>query len=739
MMTLAYLAFVHRTSMLNAPLPLTPAAVIQMLASKPLEGALRSIRDYSTAVRSDPALKMSPLLALLSYWLEEAGLHELLEHPAQAANLGLARTVHYADTFFIRIVDDDAPTPSKTLVWKLEGALNRFLNLVRRFPESPCPTMEQCLDADREFFASFAGQQPRFEESPDLPTGDSDGQWQTRLRISASIENLVAPYRLEARFRYDRNSGEVLFDLRAPNSDLFASGMPEPTEDGPSPDDMASLQRAQLYAMRAGLFYAAAAFEAAPSVNLVRVIASPLSEEASVIDGDRTDGSPIRPWFDVAFSRESYAASNGWAAQRIGNPISAYGMADDGSTCTSVPLFDGLDPLPNFWEQSVSLDELGAPVCLETKWAWQATTRREMTIEFNAGHRIVAKSIADSLATCTETSQAIRTIRQIQEATPELLDGQPASRAFTRLMEALAQGALEPRDADAVISCFQSDDPCRSAYQRAQELEQSGDEQEAVKILADAVVRASEQEGYSDNDDTAYHVFDSYWSRLLYNLQRSGRLEGPECLSADKGKTVQLAPDYLYFCLMDLVNLLEGAFEGSEDAIRYGKAAVALAPTTGVAYRLLGRAYMLIGELGNAFATLQQGLCVTQGADDIAIAYYQLAYVLWHSGKPDLGALCYAKSIMTSPIYADAATNELNQLKTETGIELPEPSEVDDLLNQAGIVVAPVAKLGKLFLEGAAAAADEGLLPATRSLLAVVWRNYSKDDALMGIVNSLIP
>ena len=97
---------------------------------------------------------------------------------------------------------------------------------------------------------------------------------------------------------------------------------------------------------------------------------------------------------------------------------------------------------------------------------------------------------------------------------------------------------------------------------------------------------------------------------------------------------------------------------------------------------------MLVGDMENAAAVLEEGLLIAVQPSDIAMAYYQLAYVLWKAGRPQAGAACYLKSLMTSSSMAMQATAELQELVEETGVALPPREVVDEELAKHAVPVA---------------------------------------------------
>ena len=256
-----------------------------------------------------------------------------------------------------------------------------------------------------------------------------------------------------------------------------------------------------------------------------------------------------------------------------------------------------------------------------------------------------------------------------------------------------------------------------------------------MQVLIDAVGEAAALDGFVDGATTVYRSFDSYASRVLYNRARAGA-GAPSRSSADAGKRVEVVPDSYYLCHLEITQLLEHSFERTEEALRFGQRAIELGPATAAGYRQLGRAYMLVGDMENAAAVLEEGLLIAVQPSDIAMAYYQLAYVLWKAGRPQAGAACYLKSLMTSSSMAMQATAELQELVEETGVALPPREVVDEELAKHAVPVAPTAEVLEALGSGASAAVDVGMFPVARNLLALRLR-YRPDDALVNVLRSL--
>ena len=279
----------------------------------------------------------------------------------------------------------------------------------------------------------------------------------------------------------------------------------------------------------------------------------------------------------------------------------------------------------------------------------------------------------------------------------------------------------------------------------------------AVEALIGAIAEAQLLDGFADGSQEVYRAFDSYSARVLYNVSRAtqpvpidgnpvdpgqGPAADPASESvavpdavADAGKRVRVVPDSFYLCHLEVTHLLERSFGRADEALRYGRAAVAMGPSCAMGYRVLGRAYMLQGDMGRAFDVLRTGLRVSLQPTDIAFMYYQLGYVMWKRGRADAGVACYLKAVEASPSIAMQATAELRELVAETGASIPPAGGVEAALAAEGIPCAPASETLDVIDAALSAACDAGLANVARSLLATRLR-HRPDDALMGVLRS---
>lgn len=401
--------------------------------------------------------------------------------------------------------------------------------------------------------------------------------------------------------------------------------------------------------------------------------------------------------------------------------------------------FDRIAKLPSASLRRDLPEYADSEIPFEAQEALGAQWAHDLRIDAQALHRRHADQLAGTLAKTDSTLAAIEVVRKHQSATDDPL----THAACLRLMEALALGSADPEDQNTVVRSYLGVDGCREALLRAKDLVEQGDTQSAAKLLSEAAWQAEATGNISDNQEVVYRSFDGYASRVVYNLVRQGSLALGDQQTArgfgeeDRDRRVELAPDALLHCHMEAAKLLERSFDGIDAALIHAKRAVELAPSATPPRCLLARVYMLIGDTTSAIDVLKDSLLLATQPNEIAVAYYQLAYVLWKSGRARAGAACYMKSISASPIMATQAALELQDLLAREGIGLPARADVEPTLKECGVPIAPVPVVLDALFAAAKQAVDANLFVVGRSLLATCLV-HRPDDSLMGVYRSLL-
>ena len=670
------------------------------------------------------------------------------------------RSTKYAHLAYLVRNQEDADISDQEL-WGIEAALNRFILLCERMGDrADAAGLDECRQADAQLFVAV-GEQDLAGGMPDgAPSGHEGGEWGVRCRLALAIEQLRLPVRVDVELAGDIGAGQAAFCLTMP---------PE----GMVPGATGGEQGAALpYVMRVGLLLADHAFASESGIAQVKLVAFPLPDPQAPQDASAAGsqqpvpavlGAPAASeqlrdsretaLFEVDVDRALYAERGGFKQAIAGDPrelLDAAGARYDVAD-VQVPRQRVMHPVFESW----SADDQAGELPTWAQGPLGAKCERDLDIEYDTAYRRMAEGLADSLVEAQSATEAIAAVRRVQSAALEAKDERAVS-ACTRLMAALAEGSIDAADQNAVVGRFLGEDRCLVALGRAHSLAET-DPAAAVEALIGAIAEAQLLDGFADGSQEVYRAFDSYSARVLYNVSRATQPvpiddnpvdpgQGPavdpasESVAvpdavADAGKRVRVVPDSFYLCHLEVAHLLERSFERADEALRYGRAAVAMGPSCAMGYRVLGRAYMLQGDMGRAFDVLRAGLRVSLQPTDIALMYYQLGYVMWKRGSADAGVACYLKAVEASPSIAMQATAELRELVAETGASIPPASGVEAALATEGVPCAPASETLDVIDAALSAACDAGLANVARSLLATRLR-HRPDDALMGVLRS---
>ena len=517
-------------------------------------------------------------------------------------------------------------------------------------------------------------------------------------------------------------------------------------------------------------------------------------------EGGATRLAQLLPGADlyVAFRRDAFLSGYSHAAK--GDPSAAFRAwgarvardafarrGPDGTAADAVPLdpqaperidddpFRTLSIMPSAKRRRDMPECFDAELPEEVRAALGARWLHDLRIDSEAIPRRQAERIAARLARAESATEAIGAVRRRQQRA----DDPFAIQACTRLMAALAEGEADPDDQNTVIRSYLGPDPCWDALQRARALAAAGDAEGAGRVLSETAWKTEAERRYLDDSEVVYRNFDGYASRVVYNLVREGgnaalaealdagaseprggapvpEDEDPLLVMAaqvlssagarpaangfgqgDRDRRVELVPDTLLRCHLEAAKLLERSFSGIDAALAHATRAIELSPTATTPRCVLARVYMLMGDAASASETLKAALRLATQPNDIAIAYYQLAYTLWKSGDARTGAACYVKSLVTSPIMAAQVASELQDLLNRESVSVPAREGLDDVLAAGGVPLAPSDAVLDALLQAAERAVDADVFAVGRSLLAT-YLTYRPDDALMGAYRSLI-
>ncbi|MDO4183201.1 MAG: hypothetical protein Q4E12_06325 [Coriobacteriia bacterium] len=771
----AYLAFVFRPMLYNLSVPHRDLAVVdQMLenAKRPLKALMRVVNTMESA-EADPAQTPPALGRSLAYWLREAGITECqpLIDAYQDGALSLSLNTRFAHLYNL-VNEANCDIPQRTL-WKIEGALNRF-RLVGDLAndQKTVLSLEQCNALQFGLFDHLADQAPDVSRPRDTNWDHPTTEWDVRSGIARGMESLRLPLRFEVEFRCNLELGQVFFQFMVPDASMMPAvrwqkAAPDASGQGSLlpgvlPTSGWVLQSAEQregmaydYAVRLGLLLAAVALRQSCHIHNVTLRAIYFREEE--------DQAPAKVAYLTCLSRETFADKEAWQAiARLDPRLLVNNMAASAAPAGwfgDMTLdFQQLQLSPekllgNVLESIREADVAHAQPVLFSKPSVIALGAQDATgleINYNTGQTMIAESVAEYLAQVPSEPESFKVLREVQRRS----DDPQVFEACNRVMGQIAEGQLDLTDQNQVMRAFMGPDTFVDAADAAARMRlnafvQGGGpamagnpdlaraNQQAMDSLRRTVEEAQAAGVFQDNEQTVYRVFDSTASRVVYNAVRNGSLTVPGLdLSADRGKKVHLASDGYYYCCLELLKLMEQSFGHHDDALRYGKLCLRMAPTMAAGYRQMARAYMLSGDLNSARETLLCALRFVTAPDDVALMYYQLAYVEWKAGHARVAVACYLKAIVDSVELRDQATNELRALISEEHQPVMEVSAIPSVFQDAGIPLAPNEEILALLRRASRAAVNEGLVPAAKNMLSVQL-HYNHDDILAHVLRSL--
>lgn len=571
------------------------------------------------------------------------------------------------------------------------------------------PTIEDCYRFNQALVSSIAAQVGT-DPIPHASMSDVMGEWGVRQSISAGIETFRLPLRLVANFRVNLMGGDAAIVTKfVPAGAQPASVWSE--ELGrivPASHQMREME-ATSYALRCVLLLASHAFRCSRRlchVSVAVVLDTP-TRHACLLTGDVARRA-LRE-LDLARSFDAVAA-----CRQLGLTF----KLQDGAL-TEV-------------EQGFSLDD--ERFCPSTRYATVdlssrllprfeanllgATRVSDLAINENAHRSEVARELFRELTPSTE-----KNVREIlgltsRDSDPSVVD------AGRRTARALIDGSLSDDDAYGMEDEFVDGDELTRSCQRASQLLERNRAHEAVGVLTDALAPIDALDTYTDTDTVVWREFTSYVARTLYNR-----------LLAKPGVTVRLVPN-AYFgaqLLMATALMLDGK---TEAALGFARRAQDLNPLDMSGTLRATRCLEILGRQDEAARELRHYLAYAFDPQGIGTCYYRLAFMEWHLGNLDVADACYQKAVVSQASCSGAAMLELQTMRAMTATKGVDPKQVEEVLEEADVPLAPTEKVVGVLVEAAQAATDAEVFPVARSF-ATLLGALSGDDVMRGVVNSL--
>lgn len=571
------------------------------------------------------------------------------------------------------------------------------------------PTIEDCYRFNQALVSSIAAQVGT-DPIPHASMSDVMGEWGVRQSISAGIETFRLPLRLVANFRVNLMGGDaaIVTKLVPAGAQPASVWSEELGRIVPASHQMREME-ATSYALRCVLLLASHAFRCSRRLchAFVAVVLDTPTRHACLLTGD-VAREALRE-LDLARSFDAVA------------------------TCRQLGLtFKLQDGALTEVEQGFSLDD--ERFCPSTRYATVdlssrllprfeanllgATRVSDLAINENAHRSEVARELFRELTPSTE-----KNVREIlgltsRDSDPSVVD------AGRRTARALIDGSLSDDDAYGMEDEFVDGDELTRACQRASQLLESNRTHEAVVVLTDALAPIDALDTYTDTDTVVWREFTSYVARTLYNR-----------LLAKPGVTARLVPD-AYFgaqLLMATALMLDGK---TEAALGFARRAQDLNPLDMSGTLRATRCLEILGRQDEAARELHHYLAFAFDPQGIGTCYYRLAFMEWQLGNLDVADACYQKAVVSRASCSGAAMLELQTMRAMTATKGVDPKQVEEVLEEADVPLAPTEKVVGVLVEAAQAATDAEVFPVARSF-ATLLGALSGDDVMHGVANSL--
>lgn len=681
-----------------------------------LKDFVRQTRAAETA-QSGPqqdALESNPAPDALSLYLarglEEAGL---LDTQAKFPAMTVVRPSR-SKSFYLRVSTDEMPWGDYLRMLGIEGALNRALfaweHLVKDADDSAEPPSIEELYCFNQALATSITAQLGSEPISHASMSDFLGEWGVRQAIASGIESFRLPLRLTAHFRLNLMGGDAAIvasfvPAAAQPHSVYSAELDRVIEATSSMRERAATD----YALRCALLLASHAFRCSKRLCHVFVaftMDTP-AHHVCVLSGD--------------ISREAlreYDLSKQFDAEQVCRELGVHFELKDG----------GLQEI----EQGFSLDS--ERFCPRTRYEAVDLSERilprfeamllgankvsDLAINENAHRDEVAQQVVRML-----TGSTSKDVHRILELTQNDKD-KTVQDAGRRLATRLIDGTLAESDTYALTQEFVFGDELTRACERALDLLNEDEPQAAADVLTDALAPLDALDVYADTDEVNWREFTSYVGRALYNR-----------LFANEGAEVRLVPDSYYSA--QLLQASAQIMLGRPDvALGFAQRAQDLNPLDMSAVLRTVRCYETKGDLEAASAELMRYLETAFDPNAIGACYYRLAYFQWQQGNTELADACYQKALTIRTPATMPAMIELQMMRLGGGTKPVKPDDVETIIDEAGIPLAPTELVTDVLIEAAQAATDAEVFPVARSF-ATLLGSLSGDDVMHDIASSI--
>lgn len=642
-----------------------------------------------------------------------------------------------SNTFYFRFDTKNLPWGDYMRILAVEGALNRALFAWEHFVKEPddqrraeaeeqddqelldlfaesdyitsSPSLEECYQFNQALAHSITAQ---VGSDPIGPASMSDmyGEWGVRQAIAAGIESFRLPLRLKAKFRVNLMGGDAaIVATFMPRRMQPVSVYSETLERVVKASGQMRSQMATDYALRTALLLASHAFRCSRRLCHVFV--------ALTLDGPTRHSCVLTGDISREALRE-YDLSGRFDAEQVCRDLGLIFKINDGALKEVSQSFslDSERFCPKSRYEDVDLSKRILPRF--EAGLLGAKRVSDLAINEDAHREEVAQQLLRRL-----TGTLAVDVHHILECTSH--DADPTvQEAGKRLVGLLIDGTVAENDTLAFTNAFVSGDELNQACEKALDLINAGKNAEASEALCDVLAPLDALDVYTDTDEVVWRQFTSYVGRALYNR-----------LYPEQEREVRLVPD-AYYAAQLLQSTAQLNMKHFDMAAGFARRAQDLNPLDMSGLLRLVRCYEATGELEKAADALKEHLEIAFDLESIATCYYRLAFFEWHLGNIEVADACYQRAMRVRGAVPLPVLFELHILRMSDGTKEVAPEDVNDVLEAAGIPLAPTENVTNLLIEAAQAATDAEVFPVARSF-ATLLGALSGDDVMRGIANSI--
>lgn len=712
----------HTTQISEAPVTIDMDRLIRTLVQAnnlvaELKHQVGRIRTAQARAQKNEVPQPTALASYFARGLDEAGLFSLSK---SVRGINLVQT-RYSKTLYIRVEQSALSWPDMKRVLALESALNRTLFAWEHFvqeetewefdavPSLYIPTMKQCYRFNQALASSITAQlNVSHVGHPSMY--DNAGEWHVRHAIAEGIESFRLPQRLSAQFRLNLMSGDVAFVAKYVPAAAFPRSV---WSDELGRIVMASYemreQAASTYAMRIALLLALHAFQCSQRLchACVAIVIDTPTRHACVLSGDIARDALDSFDLTTSFDAEQVCRALGLHMNLVNGILQEIPQTfslESERFCPRVR-YESVDTstriLPRFESEILGAHR----VC-------------DLAINEHAHRSKVAQDVARELTSSTQHN--VHAILDYTSNNPDAT----VQCAGIRTVSHILDGSLSEADALAFSNEFTFGDTLtRSCEQAITILRKHRHPEEAVRVLTDALAPLDALDVYRDTDTVVWRDFMSYIDRVLYN-----RLEQHD------EREIRLVPDAYYNAQLLMTTALLYS-KRTEQALGFARRAQELDPLDMSGALRVVRCLELLDKRQEAADVLKEQLKRAFDLEGVGVCYYRLAFMHWRLGQNNVADACYQKAIVSRASCAQAAVLELQTMRSTMSFEGVHPRDVDHVLTQAGIALAPTEQTIMALAEAAQAATDAEIFPVARNCASLLGA-LSGDDVMRSIAAS---